>query len=466
MTVLVAMAGAVALRAWHVAGAMPDHGAEPLPLRLAVGMRSVTSARFDWDPRWFVEPSLGVYLQLVVQQAVYLGGRLAGAWTNPADHRLAFLLDPTPMMLGARALLILCDALSVLAAWRLGERLARGSGPAAALLVACSALSIEATRAAATDPLTVVLVLWSLERLVAWYTSGGLRRFAAAAALAGLATGAGYAAVVVLPPLVWLAWQREGRRGVRLAGLGVVIAAGAFLLSTPFALLDAGAFGRDVGSGWMGLAAAGWGGGQPQALAVTAADLARTLGWPALALLAASPWLAWRDRDRRASWIAVWLALLAFSMVAALGGPRVPAAPLLVAALSAPLAAACAWSAMPRTPAPARPALATALLIALVAMPLTGGFRAAGSAGGGTRNAARIWCETHLRNAELMISDANGPDLLTGSRLAAMRDAPTYRRASPQWRARVDRLRWQRVVVLPPVTRGSAVSTLALAGLP
>jgi len=283
---------AVLLRAWHVGWGLPDFTEEAIPLDLSFAMRSVATGALDLNPHAFSYPTLGIYLHLFVQQCVFWIGRLTGTWSNAADYQLAFYLDPSPMVLAARGVGIACDALAVLAAWRLGRRFSRPTGLAAALLVALSASMIVTARSVYVDSIMTCLSLWALERMLAWHASGGRGRLVAAAALVGLAAGAKYPAAVLMLPLALLALVGEGRRGVRSIAIAAGLAAVTFLVTTPYAVLDATAFLRDFSFEGHHAAAGHLGSEGHRSFAFHMENLARDLGWPALIALVVSPIVA------------------------------------------------------------------------------------------------------------------------------------------------------------------------------
>ena len=461
MVALALVAIAVAMRAWRIGWGLPDLAEEAIPLQLGFAMRSLASGRIDVDPRWFHDPSLGIYLHLLVQQGVYLAGRLAGAWTNAADYRLAFDLDPTPMVLAARALGIACDALAVLAAWRIGRRFSRAAGLVAALLVAVSPSYVTTARSIVVDPVMACLALWAIERMLAWRAEGGYGRFVGAALLAGFAAGTRYPAVALSLPIGALVFAREGRRGLPLAALAAGIAGAAFLLTTPYAVLDFPAFARDLGS-----VAPRTADGHPTGPAFALAILARDLGWPALAALVLSPLVAWRDRSKRDVVIASWLMMLGFAVPLAFARTGSERDLLPVLAAAGVMVALTTASLVARVPERARNLVAVVTCALIVAMPIAAGVSAARNGTDDTRSQARRWCESHIRRDELVVTEGHGPRLVDEDRLAELHDLPAYRLASPAWKSRVDRLEYLHVVVLPLGVPGRLTNPLALAGLP
>jgi len=208
-------ATAVLLRAWRIGAGLPDFLEEAFPLRLALGMKDAATGRVDWNPHFFNYPSLSIYLHFAVQQAVFAMGLVTGAWKSWADYLVLFQIDPTPMVLAARSVGVACDALTIVAAGMLAERLHRGAGFIAALLCALAPILIETSRSVFCDTLMAALALWALERTLAYLRDGNARTLHVAALLVGLAAGAKYPAAALGAALAVALVMREGRSGLR-----------------------------------------------------------------------------------------------------------------------------------------------------------------------------------------------------------------------------------------------------------
>ena len=137
---------ALAFRVWNLGHGLPEFLDEALPFRWALAMWGEPGASIDWNPHRFHHPSLATYLHLFVQLGAYLAGRVTGAYANPADYHLSFLIDPTPMALAARGVGVVADLATVLFVARAADRLKRGAGWLAGLLVAVSPSFIVGAR--------------------------------------------------------------------------------------------------------------------------------------------------------------------------------------------------------------------------------------------------------------------------------------------------------------------------------
>lgn len=456
------------VRLWHVGWGLPDFTEEAIPLHLSLAMRSLSTGAIDWNPHAFNYPSLGIYLHLLVQQLVYFVGRGLGQWTSPADFQLAFDLGPTPMVLAARGLGVACDALSVLAAWRIGRRQSLVAGVVAGSLIMLSASFVVTSRSIYVDSIAVCLALWSLERMLAWYEWGGRGwKLLAAAVAAGLAAGAKYPAAVLLLPLGLLVLAREHEDGNgNMSGrwrdvlFTCAVATLVFLVSTPFALLDSAAFLRDFGFEGIHAAEGHFGSVGHRSFGFHLANLVRDLGWPALLLAATAPWLVWNKRKRRPVILALVLMVIAFGLPISLA--RIDAVRYLLPVIAAValLAAFGADELVDRLPQSRRVPAIALLMVVLGVTPVLSGADAIHQGSRDTQVEARLWCEQHMRSDQLVITEGYGPRLADLGRIAALQESAEYRLAGAPWRAKVDTLHAMRVVALPLAVSGRLYNTV------
>ena len=458
IAIAIVAAGAFALRAWHVGHGLPDFLEEALPFRLAIGMWGWETGRVDWNPHQFHYPSLAIYLQLLLQQASCGLGRLTGRYAGPDDYLLAYLTDPTPMVIAGRLLQMAFDAAAVVGAARLGERLRPGAGFLAATVAAVSPTLIRTSQAIYTDTISGALAVWSLERMLAWRERGGRVRLAAAAVLAGLATGAKYPAAILLAPLAWVAWEREGARAWRPWLAAAALALAAFALTTPFALLDAASFARDIAFERLHAETGHFGSFARSGLGYHVRNLAANLGWPGVILLALSLAGTAAAPRRHGAGTALWIALLLFGLPIALA--RIAAERYLapIVPIAAALAAAAAWGLPALAPAAARGEVGAIAFALLFSPPAVAGWSAVGAEADRTRTEARRWCEAHLGPDQVMVQEGYGVVLPTPVDRIDVVSGRVYAAASEAARRRYDALRLHRVVDLPLLVSGRCSS--------
>jgi hypothetical protein len=232
----------LALRVWSVSYGLPElyHPDEP-----RIVERAVRFHQGDLNPRFFSWPSLYMY----VMAGVY--GLVFGAF--PGGVAGAFGRDPALFYLVGRLVTALFGT-ATLAVLYLTGRIAYGRavGILAAGLLAVDLLHVRDSHWITTDvPLTFLITLATFLALRYW-RDGRLADAGAAGLVAGLATSMKYPGGLAFLPLLaahaarrrdWPAWRRvAGTETAVAAGL----AAGGFVLGTPFALLTPVAFVRGV----------------------------------------------------------------------------------------------------------------------------------------------------------------------------------------------------------------------------
>ncbi len=464
---------ALALRLWGVRLGLPDFLDEAIPFRKALGMWDPVSGAVDWDPHFFHYPSLTLDLNLLLQQAHLALGRMLGWFAGPADYAIAFQTDPTAMVVPARALSIAFDALGIGCVAVLGERMRRGAGVLAALMLACSPVLMECSRTIQSDTFMMALVVAAVERMLAWRRHGGAR-LAVAAVLVGLAAGAKYPGAVALLPLALVLWSRDGARGLARWPLHAALAATAFLVTTPYAVLDRSAFLSDLG--FVSHVAAGghFGDLDRAGLSYQAHKLVGDLGWVAVALLAASagalvlgllgrrgPSAAARVTDEaQADRAVLWTCVLAFGVPIAVAHVEVERYLVPVLPFAALLAAEAALALGARLSGRARAAVVAALVVAMVAPALRSGLRAAGSDPYASRGAARRWLESHLTRHDLLLQEVYAAPVLERLRAGELRASAVFAAASPRWRAAYEARPTLAAVMIPLAVVGTTSATM------
>ncbi|HTK32046.1 MAG TPA: hypothetical protein VL332_08800 [Candidatus Saccharimonadaceae bacterium] len=461
---------AVALRAWRIRLGLPDFLEEAIPLRVALGMTDPATGHVDWNPHFFNYPSLSIYLHFVVQKVAYLAGVATRTYANPADYRLAFDMNPTPMVVAARGFSIAVDGLMVLGVFRIAERLRAGSGWIAGLLVAFAPTLIVTGHSIFADTPMTALAVWAIERLLAW--SAGTRArvtsdrgLLVAGALIGLAAGAKYPAAGLILPYGWLALRRDPRRGLS-HWIALLAAPGLFFLATtPFAVLDPHAFWRDLSSEG-GHAAEGHLGSVGRIAFPFFANRALwNFGIVGLALAGAALVLPFvrRARARAADHetpgsgddsIAVWLAVLVFAVPISLSHIEAERYIVPVLAMLAPLVAAAALQ-LGTLAGPRLRLAVSALVGVLLLVPVArSGLAEARRGADDTQLEARRWCEAHVPRGDLLVQEGYAARLPSAALIARAEEEPAFRYASPSMQARIRALPSFHVVTLPLAVSG------------
>ncbi len=455
----------VALRVAGIRQGLPDFVEEAAPFRWAMAMWKRPNGAVDWNPHHFIYPSLTIYLHLGLQLLHAAWGHWVGLYAGPADYHLAFQIDPTPMVLLARALGIAADGASLVLVAVLGERMRRGAGLAAALLLSCSPILIATSRAIYTDPIMLVLALAALERMQRYRSDSGMTQLLLVSVLTGFAIGAKYPAVVLLLPLAWTLARAHDSRGVWRAALPALLAVGiAFLATSPYVVLDSRTFLRDVRFDRV-LASEGLLGASGDSSGVHAVmTLAADLG-PVAAILALAGLLLFLWRDRRLPGaVATMLAGAAFLLPVAISPLRFERYLLGVLPAAALLAGLTGASVVSRFEGRTRVLASLVLALALAFPALTAAIRMAPAARQSTQRQALDWCREHLDHESLILTESYGPPLLSRRDATLDAESPLLTRASPAMRERFLGRPWFSVVRIPAQVAGTCVVELRPAG--
>jgi 4-amino-4-deoxy-L-arabinose transferase-like glycosyltransferase len=203
----------------------------------------------DLNPHYFRKPTLFIYLNALAYIPYYLFGRLVGVFRSPAN-----VLPPTMVAMGVgiapmptavvmgRLLTVLFATASVFLTYLCGKQMPNGTavGLLAALMVAISPTNVANSRLiTANSYLTffILVVLWASLRI---HKHGRTLDYALAGIATGLAVSSKYPGIVVAVVPLAAHLLRPERMIVydRRLLLFVVLVPIAFLVGTPFALLD------------------------------------------------------------------------------------------------------------------------------------------------------------------------------------------------------------------------------------
>ena len=404
-------------------------------------------ARGHLDPQFFYYPSLYFYL---------LGGLYVVAtplmWLLRHGNPLAmgaYVVDPGPYFLLGRLLSAAFGTISVYLVFRLGRvAYGRPAGLLAALFLAVTPLHVAYSHMAVTDVTATALSLLALLLLLKATQGRGRRWLVAGAVAAGLATSTKYnLGLLVLPASVAAVYAcrgevtRRAAAGARAALLWPRLLAtrvyapmlAAFLLASPFVVLDARQFAHDflrqnriMHRGWLGFENTG--NGFWYNLHV---NLGGTLGVVLLILVVLGvAWALWRHTPLDlllAPYVLVYFAYVS-TWTELADRYLLPVVPLLIL-----LAVRCSLEVAVLRPSAKRvvvPMVGVLLAVAVVA-PLTDSLRFdRGLSGVDVRERAKQWVEQNLPAGSTIAAENYGPPLVRTADekyyLAAGHATPAY----------------------------------------
>ena len=438
---------ALAVRLPHLGWGLPAIDEEAYPARKAIGMWDFAAGRTTWNPETAGWPALSFYAQLLLQHLQYALGRLAGTYGDRLDYQVAWLLDPSPMILWGRALAALLSAGIVTAGAVLGRRLAGTAGLwIAGLVLAASPLLVRHAQLIDPDGWVGLFAALAVLAIVAVAQAGRLRPYLLAGLWIGLGTASKYTPLLLAISLGVVHLQRLGTEGrsrrrlglddrrIWLAGLAALLA---FVIASPYTLLDLGVLRRDLG--WQGghLASGHFGhvNQGPGWIHYLRTVLPAALGWPAFLLGVAGLGLAARSdaRHRALLWCVLPMLLVLGALQTHFDRYMIP--------LLMPLAvgAALAWTAVAdRFKRRGGPVVAAAVVVLLLLPPGVATWRYhRAQALPSTGALAGAWLAAHVDPArESVLTERYGPDLAPDLRGALERD-PEFAGLSEAQRARL-----------------------------
>jgi hypothetical protein len=226
------------------------------PTHFSIGLRIFKTG--DLNPHWLNYPSLMFYLNALALVPFYLIGKASGVFSTPADIPFPEIvtmgvgrLTMPSEFLFSRGLTAAFGVGSILIVYLIGRELHsnRWAARIAAFLFAISPASVYNSHLIRPDTFAVFFALFSffwarriLDNPSRWnYVWAGIG--------AGLAVSSKYNMPLVLLPMIVAHFLRFGLPGIKRKELyfGVGMAALAFLLTTPYAVIDYQRFLKDMG---------------------------------------------------------------------------------------------------------------------------------------------------------------------------------------------------------------------------
>ena len=283
---------AVVLRLPHLDWGLPAIEEEALPAKKALEMWGFADGRLRLDPATAGWPALSFYAHLLLQHLQWIVGRIGGIYADRLDFWLAWQLDPTAVMVWGRAMGVALAAGVAGIGAAIGRRVAGESGAwLTGLLLAASPLLARHARLVGPDIWVAFFAALAVLAMLDLLATGRRRDYLLAALWIGLGAAAKYTPAVLALSLFLIHLERlriEGR-SLRLGGLddrrlwlAALVCVLAFIVATPYTLLDLDVLQRDVGAqtAHMGSGHFGQGSGNSH-LHYLNNVLPGALGWPA-----------------------------------------------------------------------------------------------------------------------------------------------------------------------------------------
>jgi hypothetical protein len=239
------------LRFWGLTFGLPHLEARPDEETL---VRLAAHAVYgDPNPRFFVYPSLFVYLLAAAYGLTFLGGQAAGLCDSLAHFLVHDHAWTTHLFLIARTLAALAGSVTVAVVYVLAREIGdRSTALLSSAFLAGAFLHARDSHFGVTDVPVTLFATWAVLRLFRAAQSGDLRAFGWAGCVAGLAISTKYvAAPLVITAAIAAVTMDEGtpggfKRPLQRVVLFVGMALLTLALTTPFALVEPTMFWRDL----------------------------------------------------------------------------------------------------------------------------------------------------------------------------------------------------------------------------
>jgi 4-amino-4-deoxy-L-arabinose transferase-like glycosyltransferase len=211
--------------------------------------RSMALGTGDLNPHWFHKPALPMYLWLLCYGLFFVAGRLVGRFGSTAEFGAYFLTTPGPFLLIGRLVVFAFGVATVWVVYRLARKAfaSERAGLMAALVAAVLAPMVASSQHMKSDVPGGFFIVLSLLVYLRTRDDPRWRPFLLAALLAGVAMGAHYYGIVLVPAYgameLWnggiggvhrLPWRTALLRAVLVPALFVV----GFFATSPYNFLD------------------------------------------------------------------------------------------------------------------------------------------------------------------------------------------------------------------------------------
>jgi len=249
---LLVIALAAAVRLWGLGWGLP-HSYHPD--EGSIIFRAMIFGTGDLNPHWFRWPTLPMYLMFGIYGALYVAGRLLGQFGSTQDFLRLYISDPTVFWYLGRLVSAAAGVLTVLMCYLIGKKLfSRAVGLLAALFLGLCYLHVRDSHYATPDVLLalfMVLSFWFCIRIV---EDGTWKSYVLAAAFAGVAVSTKYVGGFMMCVTIFLVHMKRGATDKKLLDwkfhrflvLAGIVAFAAFVVGTPYSILDWHRFSGDV----------------------------------------------------------------------------------------------------------------------------------------------------------------------------------------------------------------------------
>jgi 4-amino-4-deoxy-L-arabinose transferase-like glycosyltransferase len=402
---------AAALRLWNIGSGIPYAVGpdEPQVMNRVAHMMKTG----DFNPHFFDWPTLTFYLNLIVSCFTFLAGAMRGAWSH-LDQ-----VSAAELYLAGRQFTAILGAATVALTFAAGRRWGNPVALVAAALMAVIPGHVRESHFVLTDVPTAFFTTLALLMALRAYERQTWSAFAWAGAAAGLAASCKYnGSMAIVMPIAVIAGA-GGAITLKVQRLLIVLGAMAlaFLIGTPYAVLDLPAFLNDYAR--LAASFARERGGDP-GWWIYLKHVSGALAWPAFVAALVGLILSIRQGisgpDRVRGWVLVAFAAVYFTVLARsyqiYGRYMLPLYPVLSICAAVGVMAAVRLLPRLRLPAVSRLGVSGAIVAAVLVTPVIKGIGYSRELGRpSTVDLAYQWIRTHVPNGARIIVEAGAMQL-------------------------------------------------------
>lgn len=237
---------AAVLHAWGLGESLPYsyYGDEQHFVKRALSFGSG-----DLNPHWFHKPAFYMYVLFGEFGALFVAGKLVGAWDSVSGFAVEFVRNPKAFYLLGRISTSIFGVAAVWLVYLIGKRhFGKAVGLVGALFASLTYGSVDSAQSVKADAPAMFFAVASMLFLLNYLDSRRARDLVLATLAAGVGTATKYYPAIMLLPIVLGAcmvhWEAGGDAKTvvkRIALAGLVVAAvfwGAFFVCSPYSVLD------------------------------------------------------------------------------------------------------------------------------------------------------------------------------------------------------------------------------------
>ncbi|MEN3013174.1 MAG: glycosyltransferase family 39 protein [Endomicrobiia bacterium] len=197
------------------------------------------------NPKFFIYPSFYLYFMLFVYFIIFIVGKILGYYASSIDFGIKFLKDPSVIYIATRSFSAFFGFLVVLFSYILAKKMYdKKIGILTALQLTFLPSFVEYSHYAKIEMFSTFLVVIFVYFLYEYFIRNEIKYLYLSCLFLGLAISSRYLPAVCIPAVIFVIFKKKLKLKYYVFCILIIICA--FLIGTPFALLDYKTFFKDV----------------------------------------------------------------------------------------------------------------------------------------------------------------------------------------------------------------------------